>query len=244
LTAPTLSIIIPAHNEETRLPSTLKAIAEFAAAQSYSIEVLIVENGSRDRTLEIASRFAADHPNFRAIQLDGRGKGLAVQAGMLAAKGQYRFMCDADLSMPVGEISRFIPPLLNGVDVAIGSREAPGAVRYHEPTYRHWGGRVINLAIRLLALPGLNDTQCGFKCFSAAAAEDLFACQTMPGWSFDVEILYVARKRGYRILEVPIPWYFYEGSKVNAIQDALKMTADILVIRRNDWAGRYRRVPG
>jgi len=114
-------------------------------------------------------------------------------------------------------------------------------VRYHEPFYRHLGGRLINLTIRLLALPGLHDTQCGFKCFHAAVAEDLFPSQTLTGWSFDVELLYIARKRGYRIAEVPIPWYFMTESKVNLIQDTFHMVLDILTVRRNDRQGRYLR---
>jgi dolichyl-phosphate beta-glucosyltransferase len=160
---------------------------------------------------------------------------------MLEARGQYRFMCDADLSMPVDEINRFIPPLQADFDLAIGSREAPGAVRYNEPFYRHLGGRLINLTIRLLALPGMQDTQCGFKCFRAEVAQDLFAGLTLDGWSFDVELLYIARKRGYRIAELPIPWYFMTESKVNLIRDTLKMVLDILTIRRNDRNGLYRR---
>jgi glycosyltransferase involved in cell wall biosynthesis len=234
-----LSIIIPAHNEENRLPSTLAKVADFLSAQSYSAEVLVVENASHDRTAEIARDFSAAHPQFRLLSLSSPGKGLAVQRGMLEVTGQYRFMCDADLSMPVEEINRFLPPALNGVDIAIGSREAPGAVRYDEPLYRHLGGRAVNTLIRLLALPGLHDTQCGFKCFRGAVAEDLFRCQTLAGWSFDIELLYIARLRRYRVTEIPIPWFFSPESKLNAVSDALKMVLDILRIHRNAWRGCY-----
>jgi len=141
--------------------------------------------------------------------------------------------------MPVGEISRFLPPALDGCDIAIASREAPGAVRYNEPAYRHLGGRAVNLMIRLLALPGLQDTQCGFKCFRRLVAEDLFRVQTLMGWSFDIELLYVARRRGYSIQEIPIPWYYNAESKVNAVQDAIHMGLDILKIRLNDRRGVY-----
>ena len=158
---------------------------------------------------------------------------------MLEAVGAYRFMCDADLSMPVNEIARFIPPNLDNFDIAIASREAPGAVRYNEPAFRHLGGRLINTMIRWLALPGLQDTQCGFKCFRAAVAEDIFTYQTMTGWSFDVEVLYIARKRNYQVVEIPIPWYYSSDSKVNAIMDALQMGRDILQIRRNEKMGLY-----
>jgi glycosyltransferase involved in cell wall biosynthesis len=241
LSSPFLSIIIPAYNEEHRLPATLNEICRFLEKQSFSAEALVVENGSQDHTFQIANEFARQHRQFRAIQEDKRGKGLAIKRGMLEAAGQYRFMCDADLSMPVDEISRFLPPLLTDFDVAIGSREAPGAMRYNEPTYRHLGGRMINLIIRLLALPGLQDTQCGFKCFHATAAEDLFGGLTMDGLSFDIELLYVARKRGFRIVEVPIPWYFSAESKVRLFHDTLQMVLDLLTIRLNDRRGLYRR---
>jgi dolichyl-phosphate beta-glucosyltransferase len=208
LSVPFLSIIIPAYNEERRLPSTLEQINAFLHGQSYTAEVLIVENGSQDRTYQIARAFADQHHGFRAFHEEGRGKGLAVRRGMKEARGEYRFMCDADLSMPIAEINRFLPPVLRDFDVAIGSREAPGAVRYEEPAYRHLGGRLVNLVIRLFALPGLQDTQCGFKCFQGSVAEDLFALQVVTGWSFDVELLYIAHLRGYRVVEIPIPWVF------------------------------------
>jgi hypothetical protein len=158
---------------------------------------------------------------------------------MLEARGEYRFMCDADLSMPIDELVRFLPPQLVSFDVAIGSREAPGAIRYNEPSYRHFGGRAVNTMIRVLALPGLQDTQCGFKCFRAEIAEDLFSLQTLDNWSFDIEILYIARLRGYRISEVPIPWYFNPDTKLVVVQDAVQMGLDILTIRRNAKQGRY-----
>jgi len=219
---------------------TLGEICRFLEKQNFSAEVLVIENGSQDHTFQIADEYARMQPHFRAIREVQRGKGRAIKRGMLEASGEYRFMCDADLSMPVEEINRFIPPLLADFDIAIGSREAPGAVRYHEPIYRHLGGRMVNLIIRRLALPGLQDTQCGFKCFRAAAAEDLFRSLTLDGWSFDIELLYVARKRGYRIVEVPIPWYFMADSKINLFQDTFQMVLDILKIRRNERAGLYR----
>jgi dolichyl-phosphate beta-glucosyltransferase len=234
-----LSIIIPAYNEEKRLPDTLSQVKAFITEQPYSVEVLIVENGSVDLTYEIAQSFAEVDHRFRAIREPRRGKGLAIQRGMLEAGGEYRFMCDADLSMPIEWVNRFIPPTLSKFDVAIASREGPGAVRYNEPAYRHIGGRLINTMIRWLALPGLQDTQCGFKCFRAAVAEDLFRLQTLPGWSFDIEIIYLARKRGMRIVEVPIHWYFNPETKLHAYKDAIQMAKDILKIRRNDRMGLY-----
>jgi len=239
LAAPFLSIVIPAYNEESRLPNTLEQIDAFLDRQTYTAEVLVVENGSQDRTFEVAQAFAGQHPRVSVIQEKGRGKGLAVRRGILEAHGEYRFMCDADLSMPVDEINRFLPPALPGADIVIGSREAPGAVRYNEPQYRHLGGRAVNTMIRLLILPGLNDTQCGFKCFRAPVAEELFRLQTLSGWAFDVELLYLARQRGYSIVELPIHWYFNPESKLNVFQDALKMGMDILTIHWNKLRGVY-----
>lgn len=239
MTPPYLSIIIPAHNEENRLPRTLEQVFTFLETQPYSFEVLIVENGSVDRTFEIAWSFAEKHPNLRVLQESQPGKGKAVRRGMLDAQGDYRFICDADLSMPIEEVTKFMPPALTNFDVAIGSREASGATRYNEPSYRHWGGRGINLIIQLLILPGLNDTQCGFKCFQAETAKSLFSMQTLTGWSFDIEILYLARRRKMRIVEVPIDWYYESDSKVNAIRDAIRMIGDIFRIHRNARRGLY-----
>ncbi len=191
-----LSVIIPAYNEEHRLPGTLEQVLLFLNRQSYAAEVLVVENGSQDRTLEIARAYEQRFPQLRVLQLAERGKGRAVQHGMLQARGEFCFMCDADLSMPVEDINRFIPPALTDFDVAIASREAQGAVRYNEPAFRHFVGRIFNTMIRVLALPDLNDTQCGFKCFRSSVVQDVFKQQTLPGWSFDVEILFIARQRG------------------------------------------------
>jgi len=236
--SPFLSIVIPAHNEQNRLPATLEQIFHFLKQQSFTSEVIVVENGSTDRTYELAQQFAGQHDNLLVIQSE-KGKGAAVQQGMLAAKGDYRFMCDADLSMPVEEIVKFIPPALLNFDIAIASREAKGAVRYNEPSYRHLGGRGINFLIQTLILPGLNDTQCGFKCFRAEVAEDVFRRQTLMGWSFDIELLYVARRHGYRIVEIPIHWYHFSDSKVSALRDAVRMIQDIFRIHANAGRGMY-----
>ena len=235
---PFFSIVIPAHNEQNRLPATLEQIFQFLARQSFTYEVIVVENGSIDGTYEVAQEFARRHEHLRVIQSE-KGKGAAVQRGILTARGEYRFMCDADLSMPVDEIVKFIPPSLQNFDIAIGSREAKGAVRYNEPSYRHWGGRGINLLVQTLILPGLNDTQCGFKCFRADVAEDIFNRQTLQGWSFDIELLYIARRHGYRIVEIPIHWYHFSDSKVSALRDAVRMISDIFRIHANAWRGTY-----
>ncbi|MCJ7625123.1 MAG: glycosyltransferase family 2 protein [Anaerolineaceae bacterium] len=237
---PLLSIVIPAYNEETRLPLTLGQISTFLDSQAYPAEIIVVENGSRDRTLEIARDFTRQIPYLRVFHEERNGKGLAVRRGMLEAEGEYRFICDADLSMPIEEVNRFIPPALNDADIAIASREAPGAVRYDEPEYRHIVGRVFNTFVRILALPGLQDTQCGFKCFRGDIAEELFPKQTISGWTFDVEVLYIARLREYQIMEIPIPWYFNPHSKVHVVRDSVQMFLDLLKIRFNDMRGHYK----
>jgi len=240
---PFLSIIIPAHNEENRLPDTLEQVFAFLKQQTFAAEVVVVENGSRDRTHELAQEFAQRHPNLRVLQNNQRGKGLAILRGVREAKGEYVFLCDADLSMPVDEISKFIPPQLNNIEIAIGSREAPGAVRYDEPYYRHLTGRVFNTLIRLLVLPTLQDTQCGFKCIRAEVARDIFRYQTLTGWAFDVELLYIAKLHHYQIIEIPIDWHFNADSKISVLRDSTRMFLDLLLIRRNARRGLYDRKP-
>jgi glycosyltransferase involved in cell wall biosynthesis len=239
LPTPFLSLIIPAHNEDARLPATLNQVVEFAKKQSYSTEVVVVENGSTDRTFQIAQNFAVTHSFIQVLRNARMGKGGAVRQGMLAAQGEYRFMCDVDLSMRVEEINRFLPPALEGFDISIASREARGAIRYGEPYYRHFVGRIYNGLIRTLALPGLQDTQCGFKCFRGGVAEELFPRQTLTGWSFDVEILFIARLLGYKIIELPIHWYYNPHSKINVARDSFKMGVDLLTIRLNALRGVY-----
>ena len=240
---PFLSIVIPAYNEENRLPSTLEQVFHFLKKQPFSSEIIVVENGSADRTLEIAQQFADGHENVHVLHSEQRGKGLAIQHGVKVAVGKYVFLCDADLSMPIEEISKFTPPKLEEVDIAIASREAPGSVRINEPYYRHFTGRVFNTLIRLLVLPKLQDTQCGFKCIRADVARDIFRYQTLTGWAFDVELLYIARYHGYRIAEIPIHWYFNADSKISVFRDSLRMFLDLLRIRRNARRGLYDPIP-
>lgn len=235
---PFLSIIIPAHNEETRLPRALGQAFEYLDKQSYASEVVVVENASSDHTLEVAQEFLGKYSNMRVLHEEQPGKGGAIRRGMLEAQGEFRFFTDVDFSMPVEEISRFLPPACN-CDIAIASREAPGAKRYDEPYLRHFTGRVFNLFIRSIVLPGLQDTQCGFKCFRAAAANDIFRHQTLSGWSFDVELLAIARRRGYKIAEVGIPWYFNNDSKIRILSDSRRMFLDLLIIRQNVRKGLY-----
>jgi len=233
-----LSIIFPAYNEEGRVSDTLIKTITFLKQQPFSSEIIVVENGSSDKTYSLARSFLPEFPNLRVIHETRRGKGLAVKRGMLEAAGQYRFICDMDLSMPIDEVSRFIPPQTEA-DIVIASREAAGARRYNEPQYRHFIGRVFNLIVRWIALPGFQDSQCGFKCFSAQAASRLFPLQTINGWTFDVEILFIARKFGLSIRELGIPWYHSPLSKVNVLRDSYQMLIDLFRIRWNDLLGKY-----
>ncbi len=238
---PFLSIVIPAHNEASRLPPSLERINCFLEQQDFSAEVIIVENGSQDRTYEIAQAAARESDRIRVIQSpDGlRGKGLAVKQGMLAATGDWRFICDADLSMRIDDLAGFLPPETTGYDIVIASREAPGALRVDEPEYRHIMGRVATFIIKLAAIKDYEDTQCGFKLFSADVAEDLFQVQRMNGIGFDVELLYIAKKRGYLVKELPITWYYDPYSTMRLWDDSVMLLREIWEIRRNWRQGLY-----
>ncbi len=239
MSEPYLSIIIPAHNEEHRLPASLEKLDQWLGSQTFSSEVIVVENGSTDATTQVVETFQERYPYLQLIQSTRRGKGLAVKLGMLAATGQYRFLADADFSMPVEEISRFLPPQLEKADVAIASRELSQSERIAEPGLRHLTGRIFNAIVRWLVLPGLQDTQCGFKCFSSEAVQSIFPLQTLEGMSFDAEVLFIARRLGYAINEVPIHWYYDADSRVRLFEDSLKMSADLLKILRNARRGLY-----
>lgn len=223
------------------MPTSLAQVDQFVAAQTYPIEVIVVNNNSRDTTLQIAQHFAAAHPYARVLNQPRQGKGAAVQTGMLAGQGEYLFICDADFSMPVEEISKFIPPAVDHYDVAIASREAPGARRVDEPQYRHLMGRVFNFIVRVLAIPGIQDTQCGFKVFRREVARDVFTLQTIDGWGFDVEVLFIALKHGYRMIEVPITWYYRPQSRISPIRDSINMVIEVMRVRLNGWRGKYAR---
>ena len=239
LDRPLLSIVIPAHNEESRLPPSLEKIDAFLQEQAFEAEVIVVENGSTDRTIEVTQTFIENHPYTRLIQAAVRGKGLAVKVGMQVATGQYRFICDADLSMPIEEIKKFLPPHVNGYDVIIATREGRQAQRIGEPEYRHLMGRVFNFIVRTLAIPKIQDTQCGFKVFRRVAAREVLPLQTIDGWGFDVEILFIALRHGFKLIEIPITWYYRPQTKINPVQDSVNMFVEVMRVRINGWRGVY-----
>ena len=236
---PFLSIVIPAYNEESHIGDTLRQVVDFLSSRPYTWEILVVDDGSTDATARRAGELSAVYPGVRLLRLSHGGKGWAVQHGMLQATGEYRFLCDADLSMPIEQVERFLPPQVQGVAIAIGSREAPGARRIGEPLRRHLMGRFYNALVRTLAVPGVSDTQCGFKCFRGDIVPELFRQQVVSGFAFDVELLFLAGKAGLVLQEIPIDWYFHEESKVRPIRDAVAMTRDLLRIRWRYLRGRY-----
>lgn len=242
-TRPLLSLVIPAYNEAApdRLPSSLADITAFISAQDFAVEVLIVDNNSVDDTAAVAQAAAEQYAYIRTLTETTQGKGAAVRRGMLEAQGEYLFICDADLSMPIEEVLKFLPPQLTDYDIAIASREAPGARRVGEPEIRHIMGRVFNFIVRVIAVRGLDDTQCGFKCFRREVALELFPLQTVDGWAFDVELLFIAQQRGYTIVEVPITWIYKPQSKIRPLRDAINMVRETLRIRLNGWRGVYAR---
>lgn len=244
MTAPFLGLVIPAYRERTRLPRSLPPVLRWLRAQPFSWEMRVVDDGSPDDTADVARTLAEGDSRVVVQREPHRGKGGAVRAGMLASPAEWRFLADADFSMPAEEIPRFLPPRLCGHDVIIGTREGPGASRVGEPESRHRVGRVFNAFIQAAILPGVQDSQCGFKCFSRHAAELLFPLQTIDGFAFDVEILYLARRFGLSVTEVPVPWWYMDTSQVRPFRDAQRMAREVARIRLNHMRGRYGSLPG
>jgi dolichyl-phosphate beta-glucosyltransferase len=235
-----LSVIIPAFNEEHRLSNTLKKMAAFTEAQSYSSEIIVVNNASTDCTASIISSFVSTYPFIRSLYEPCRGKGAAIRKGILAARGEYLLTYDADMAVPIEEVNKILPQI-NNSDIVIGSREIPGSMRYGEPVYRHFMGRIFNIIVQCLILPGIHDTQCGFKSFRRDVAFDLFSASKLNGWGFDAEILYIALLRGYRVAEIPVSWHYGKNSKINPIRDSWNMLRDVVKIRRNGQMEVYKK---
>ena len=237
---PFLSVIIPAFNEEARIISTLDEVSGYLGGQDFTWEVVVVDDGSTDSTAQLAGQWADTHQQVRLISLPHGGKGWAVKHGMLTSTGEYRFMCDADLAMPIQWTKEFLRRMEEGYDIVAGSRQITGARRFDEPVFRHIMGRIFNWSVRFLAVGGFQDTQCGFKCFRGEVADELFELQKTKGFGFDVEILHLALKRGLRVLEMPIDWYHKRASKVRPGLDAFLMLKDVLLVRWRDLSGGYK----
>jgi dolichyl-phosphate beta-glucosyltransferase len=233
LSVPHLSVVVPAYNEEERLPRTLARLHEYYSAQEYTYEVIVVSDGSRDRTADLVREFAAEHPQFRVLEYaPNRGKGFAVRTGVEASVGELILFCDADLATPQEETQKLLEHMKQGAEVAIGSRPLrESKLEKHQPLYREMLGRMFNKLVQLLAVRGIEDTQCGFKVFTADAAHEIFRRCTLDGFSFDFEALMIARDLGYRIDEVPIRWAHQEGSKVVLLRDGPRMLRDLVKLR-------------
>lgn len=230
---PYLSVIIPAKDEEQRLPETLRRLLEYLQGESYSFELVVVDDGSTDATAAIVQQLAAREPRIRLLSYGvNRGKGYAVRHGMLQAMGDFLLMSDADLSTPIEELGKLFAALQQGAEIAIGSRALPESrLVVRQPPLRELIGRAFNLVVRALAVPGIHDTQCGFKLFTRAAARDVFSRVIVDQWAFDVEALLVARKLKYRIAEVPVTWVNEANSRVNVLRDFARTVLDLLRIR-------------
>jgi dolichyl-phosphate beta-glucosyltransferase len=237
--SPALSLVIPAYNEQARLPYTLAEIGAYVCGQVIDCEVIVVDNGSRDATSVVVQQAASQFPRVRLVRTDRRGKGLAVRTGVLVAEGDVVIFADADLSWSVDDLSRFMGLVNAHTPVVIGSREGYGARRIGEPIYRHLMGRVFNRVVQILAVPGIEDTQCGFKALRLEAARAIFERQRIDGFGFDVEVLYLARRLGYAIEVVPLRWEHKENSRVAAVRDTLLMLSDVVRVRINGWRGAY-----
>jgi dolichyl-phosphate beta-glucosyltransferase len=243
---PKLSVIIPAFNEEKRLPPTLESIWNYLSArEDYSFEILVVDDGSSDHTVDAVQDFGKHHDGVRLISYaPNQGKGYAVRTGMLAGNGDYLLLDDADGSSPISELPKLEAALREGYDIAIGSRNMPeSGTRIETLAYRKHMGNTFNMIVQSLLLPGIRDTQCGFKLFTHQATQDLFSLSEQNGFAFDVEILLIARRKNYKIKETAINWTNVEGSKVNVLIDPTGMLMQVLNITVASWFGKYRPPP-
>jgi dolichyl-phosphate beta-glucosyltransferase len=238
---PDLSIVIPAFNEEARLGPTLEAYIAYCRQTARQVEVIVVDDGSLDRTSVVVNSFASRHPEVRLIRLaENQGKGHAVRSGVVNAQGRQILFADADAATPLSELERLEAALEDGADVAIGSRALRGeGVTINARVYRRLIGRVFHGMVEFLTVPGVKDTQCGFKLFRGPVAHDLFSRMRIRGFSFDVEVLMMAQRRGYTIAEVPVNWTHQPGSKVNLVTDSVRMLRDLFVIRGRYLSGQY-----
>jgi glycosyltransferase involved in cell wall biosynthesis len=241
MTGPQLSIVIPAYNEGARIEMTLDSVMECVEKQGWDAEVLVVDDGSSDATAKIVHAWMERYPQLHLIQNEGnRGKGYSVRNGLLQAAGEVVMFTDADLSAPMEEAERLFAAIADGADVAIGSRWMDKTRQtIHQPLYRKFFGRCFNWVTRMVMGLPFKDTQCGFKAFKRSAAQVIFRLQRIERWGFDPEILFIARKLGYDIREVPVTWGHDERSRMSYLKDGMKMLEEMAIIRGNSVAGRY-----
>lgn len=238
---PVYSIIIPAYNESERITATLESVAAYARQQKWDAEVLVVNDGSRDNTVAVVEQLARSHPFIRIIENPGnRGKGYSVRNGMLQARGQILLFSDADLSSPIEEAPKLFEALAAGADVAIGSRWLRAELQsQRQPLLRQIYGRMFNIALRILLGLNFRDTQCGFKAFRREAAQRIFPLQKIERWGFDPEILFLARKLGYRTVEIPVRWAHSAGTRLHPLRDGMRMVWEIFRVRWYALTGQY-----
>jgi dolichyl-phosphate beta-glucosyltransferase len=227
------SIIIPAYNEQERIAATLERVERYLSALGKPFEIIVVDDGSSDGMLSVVNDIVAASSVIRIVSYKpNHGKGYAVRQGVAKAQGEYIAFSDADLSAPIEEMDKLFAAIEKGSDIAIGSRAIKGAeIPVHQPLYRELGGKALNFIIRAVAVPGIRDTQCGFKLFRGDVARELFAKSFLEGWGFDVEILFLARKAGYNITEAPVKWSHSEGSKIHPFSAAIKIIGDLIRVR-------------
>jgi len=232
-----LSIVIPAYNEEGRIGTSLTEIYSFLKKRNYDFEIIVVDDGSKDKTLNLLSEYSQNIPNLIVLKNESnQGKGFSVKKGVLNSKGDIILYTDADLSTPIEELDKLIYWLDEGYLISIGSRDLPESqVNRHQAWYRELMGKIFNRIIRLILNLDYHDTQCGFKCFRSDAALEIFKGLRLCGFSFDVEMLFVAKHRGIKVKEVPVRWYNSPESKVEIIRDSSKMLWDILKLRFNNF---------
>jgi dolichyl-phosphate beta-glucosyltransferase len=242
---PFYSIVIPAYNESARLGATLEKVLGYVHAQQWDAEVIVVNDGSRDNTAEIVRQFAEKNSVLRLVENPGnRGKGYSVRNGMLNARGRVLLFSDADLSSPIEEAPKLFKALEDGADIAIGSRWLRTEMQtQRQPLHRQLFGRIFNLLLRITLGLQFKDTQCGFKAFKQPAAKAIFPLQKIERWGFDPEILFLARKLGYKVREIPVRWGHSGGARINPVVDGARMFQEMLHIRWNDLKGRYDSAP-
>jgi dolichyl-phosphate beta-glucosyltransferase len=237
----TYSIILPAYNESARIAATLDRILAHATRRGWNVEVLVVNDGSTDDTAEIVRGYATRHPVLRLLENPGnRGKGFSVRNGMLHAKGDILLFSDADLSSPIEEADKLSAAMAEGADVAIGSRWVDRRLQIRrQPLYRRLFGRIFNLALRMILGLQFKDTQCGFKAFTRRCAQTIFPLQKIERWGFDPELLYLAKKFGFTVREVPVAWSHREGTRIHPLRDGIRMFGELLRVRWYALKGNY-----